>query len=135
VQQPFLTKGIVQSGQTTINSAFTSLAFSPGNRVDMLAKAPMTPGTYYVTFNFVQQRVPANVRALRRSRLGAVKSAAPSGQATVLTVVVSGAPSSRNQFPIPGTQCNASPKLRNCFPDLPAYLQPSYVQAKLVPPT
>jgi|SoiMetStandDraft_2_1073263.scaffolds.fasta_scaffold08317_3 FtsP/CotA-like multicopper oxidase with cupredoxin domain len=134
-QQPFLTKGIVQSGQTTINSAFTSLAFSPGNRVDILAKAPMTPGTYYVTFNFVQQSVPDNVRALRRSRLAAVKSAAPSGQAIVLTVVVSGSPSARNQLPITGTRCNASPKPRNCFPDLPAYLRPSYVQAKLVSPT
>ena len=134
-QQPFLTKGIVNDNQKTNDSSFTSLAFSPGNRVDLLVKAPMTPGTYYVTFNFVVQSVPDNVRALRRSRLTAIKSTAPSGQPILLTVVVGGAPSSRNQFPVTGPQCDTSPKPQNCFPDLPAYLQPTYVQAQLVPTT
>jgi FtsP/CotA-like multicopper oxidase with cupredoxin domain len=125
---------------------YKNFQLSPGNRADFLVQAPDQPGTYAVTHRVFAQNLAETVRAQQRTETKAeertpphvVPAATPpidqAGNPLLFTIEVTNE-AQLMDFPVtPLTDpaCSSTPKPKNCWPDMPFYLQD--LQAPGTPP-
>jgi FtsP/CotA-like multicopper oxidase with cupredoxin domain len=118
-------------------STYKNFQLSPGGRADFLVKAPDTPGLYVVSHTVFARNLAETVQAVRRTDVRAEQRVPPqavpvqgppvdtNGNPLLFTIEVTAEKQPMN-FPV--TQltdpaCTNTPKPKNCWPEMPVYLQ------------